>query len=501
MIRTGADQCTVEATFELGDIDEINLLLEESGQELCDGNQLIIRRIISAAGSNRNFINGSATTLQTLKEVGGLIIDMHGPYDHQSLLKTDFQLRILDSFARTGRELDDWASRWGEHQKLLNRREELMAGGDDVESRLDMLRFQVSEIESAEIREGEEEELREEHTRAGNSQNILEQTDRACQALTDDEGAAFNALIQARQALTQLNGMLAEASDWSEEAEGIAVSLQELSRSIAATAQSVECDPARFQFLDERLSVYAQLKRKYGGSAESVLAHLETAQVQLSDLENREEKLAELDAEIARSEAALMKIGKTLHETRAGAALSLADSITTELRDLGFAQAEFTVNLTECPPCSTGVDMIEFGFAPNPGESMRPLRAIASSGEIARVMLATKAVLAKYDNIPVLVFDEIDSNVGGEIGTAIGARLGRVAAGHQVLCITHLPQVAVFGDHHYVVDKSVEDGRTSTTIDQLSADARVDEIARMLGGKDLTDVTLDHARKMLANVG
>jgi len=261
----------------------------------------------------------------------------------------------------------------------------------------------------------------------------------------------------------------------------------------------VDADPSRLQWLEDRMALLQKLKRKYGGSVADIRQFLATTRERLQDLETRHERIAALETDIAAARDAVAKAGKALGKARRKAAGGMAEQITSELRDLGFAHGAFDVALTETAPGPTGTDEIEFGFMPNVGEPMRPLRAIASSGEISRVMLATKSVLAKHDRIPVLVFDEIDANVGGEIGNSVGAKLAAVAGTHQVLCITHLPQVAIHGTTHLVVEKEVSGGRTRTQIRGLADDERAGEVARMLGGEELTSVTLEHAREMLAN--
>ena len=274
--------------------------------------------------------------------------------------------------------------------------------------------------------------------------------------------------------------------------------LQELSGTISAAAQSVDADPARLQWLDDRMGLIQGLKRKYGATLPEILQFLERASERLHALETRGEKLTELDTRIAARKKALTAAGAALSRARRAAAESLAESVTTELHDLGFPHGAFEVALRAAEPRPSGLDDVEFGFAPNVGEAMRPLRTIASSGEISRVMLATKAVLAAHDRIPVMMFDEIDANVGGEMGHAIGDKLSTVSKNHQVLCITHLPQVAVHGTTHLVVSKQVHDGRTRTEVHAIADEVRVDEVARMLGGRGESDTPRALAREMLA---
>jgi DNA repair protein RecN (Recombination protein N) len=290
-----------------------------------------------------------------------------------------------------------------------------------------------------------------------------------------------------------------EAREWLDEARAAAMQVQELSSAIAASAGTIEADPGRLQSLEQRHSRVNDLKRRYGGSVAAALAFAGRVRERLDRLAAGAERAAELEKAVADARRRVKEEGQRLSEARAKAVGRLARAVTVELRDLGFSHGVFSVAQRAVEPQPSGMDEVEFGFAPNAGEPARPLRAIASSGEISRVMLATKTVLAAVDCIPVLVFDEIDANVGGEMGTAIGRKLARIAGSRQVLCITHLPQVAAQGEAHYVVDKQVRAGRTTTGIRPVDGEARIEEVARMLGGRDLTSVTLRHARELLAS--
>ena len=371
--------------------------------------------------------------------------------------------------------------------------------GDDlqVSEQLDLLTHQVNEIESAEISEADEKEIETEHTRASNAQSILELANTACNALSEGEASAFEQMTVVQRALKGLRDLVDDAGSWAADAEEIAVQIQELSRTIQESLGDIESSPERMLFLENRKMLYENLKRKYGRHVEEILVHLEKSQQRKHDLETRDEQVRELGRELDRVNKRLFERGCELGKRRRASAKRLGKEITGALRDLGFEKGAFQIDIVESKPKASGMEDVDFGFAPNPGESMRPLRAIASSGEISRVMLATKSVLAEHDQIPILVFDEIDANLGGEMGSAVGGKLAHVAKGHQVICITHLPQVAVHGASHYAVAKEVHNNRTFTRILRLDSDSRVDEIARMLGGEDLTSVTREHARQML----
>lgn len=497
MIRTGEDKCGVEALFSLKNVTPINSLLDNIGIDTCEDGQLIVQRIISESGNGKNIINGCAATVQMLKKLGNLLVDMHGPHDHQSLLSRDFQLEMLDSFA----QLEEIKQKYKvSYRKMLDIEADLKAldGNDQqVDQQIDLLSYQVNEIESADLSENDEEGLAKEHSRVANAQRIIELSSVVYNAISEDEYSAFNAMTGAQSALTELTSIIDDAEEWKNEAETISIQLQELASTINNTIQNMDADPERLQWLDDRMTLIHALKRKYGSTIEDIIIFGQKASDRLKELQNREKIISETTKKLEKAKVELTTIGKKLRSGRKKAAQTMADDVTSELRDLGFEHGLFSVNLEPCEPSPSGIDEIEFGFAPNLGETMRPLRAIASSGEISRVMLAIKTILASHDMIPIMVFDEIDANVGGETANAVGKKLSGVATTHQVICITHLPQVAVHGNTHFVVSKQTDGSRTKTTITALSQGNRTLEIARMLGGKDLTTVTMRHAEEML----
>ncbi len=498
-IREGAADAWVEACFELADTQALDRLLDESGLPPCEEGRLLIRRSVAASGSGRCLVNDASATVQTLRKLGRLLVDIHGPYDHQSLLDPDFQRDILDAYGHCAPQLAAYAETWQTLKELESHLKTLQGDSADVEAEIDRLQFVVDEIARAGLTEADEEELIRQHAQAANAEQILAFGSDVSNALTDGEASAFDLLANVQVRLAELGRLLPEAAEWRSEVQGATVQLQELGRTINDRLSRIDADPARLQQLEERMALVQRLKRKYGHTVADILATLEKNQARLHDLATRTEQIDRIQARLATVRANLDERAAALTRARAQAAGKLARAITTELRDLGFLKAGFSIDLAVSPPGPAGADTVSFGFAPNPGEPMRPLKAIASSGEIARVMLAVKAVLASHDSIPVLVFDEIDANIGGEVGRAVGQKLRRVAQSHQVVSITHLPQSAVYGRQHYVVSKEVVKGRTQMRIEALDAPGRVDEIARMLGGKGLTSVIESHARELLAS--
>ena len=497
MIRTGETSCSVHAEFGLSDSSRVDAVLADVGLESCEGGLLIIRRVITES-SNKTLVNDESVTLQVLRRLGEVLVDMHGPYDHQSLLDQGVQLEILDAFGQLGAEMVVYEAAYSKYRDIQKRINALNSDNEeDLARQVEFLDYRVNEIDKANLSAEEEDEVIAEHGMIANSQQVIEWANGAVSALTAEEGCAFDGLVAARQCLSRLVKMMPEAQEWYDELESTIASVQEIVRSIENSASSIDASAERMQWLDDRLTTYQTLKRKYGATVEEVIGNCGKWKAQLDDLRGRDKKRAGLQAELEEVLQTVEKAGLALRKRRENVADLLSECITRELVDIGFEHGFFDVQIKPCEPGASGMDEVEFGFAPNAGEDMRPLRMIASSGEISRVMLATKAVLAKQDRIPVLVFDEIDANVGGEIGGAVGRKLAQVAQCHQLICITHLPQVAACGTTHLAVSKRVEGGRTYTEVELLDAESRPDEIARMLGGKESTGVTLQHAKEML----
>ena len=499
-IRAGETQCVVEATFQLAEPQVVNDILTDTGLEPCDHGLLILRRTVKAAGGGQAFVNDAPVTLPLLKRLGAHLVDLHGPHDHQSLFQPASQLDILDSFARADAERAAYANAFSRRQALLARREELAGDRGDLDAQIALYAHQVREIEEAAPVEGEEDEVRAEQQTAGHAQRILELGQLIVQATSEDENSALAIMAPARKALDELARLLPAAKEWLAEFRGHTDALAALTGAIQSELTHISADPARLEWLDQRLATYDKLKRKYGPSLADILQTLAAAKTRLQDLQTRDQQKADVEKELLAVEKELQTAGRALRKRRAAAAEKLAPAITAELQALGFAHGLFAIELTPSEtPLASGLDKLEFAFAPNIGEPMRPLRAIASSGEISRVMLGIKVVLAAADRIPLLVFDEIDANVGGETACAVGHKLAQAASCRQVIAITHLPTVAACGAHHHAVRKEVQAGRTHTHVVALDHAARIEELARMLGGRESTSVTLRHAAELLAS--
>jgi len=520
LLRAGAESCAVEAVFEIGKLARtLAPLLEEHGLEPCEENQLVLKRVFTAAGANRQFVNGSPATLAALAAIGELLVDMHGPHDHQSLLHPAKQLAILDAFGGLPPHVTAFAELVRRRAALEAEKAALIVDERTYAQQLDLLRHQVQEITAARLRADEEAEVEAAHHRASNAARLLELSQAALGALDGDEASLLNQLGSLGRTLQELQRVDPAARPFAEAHEQAVSSLRDLQADLSRYADRVDLDPARLAELEERLNLIHSLKRKYGTSLAEVIAFGDAAKARLHSLEQRDAELARLNAALAKLDAELARAGRELTAARRKVIPKLTRAVTRQLQDLGFQQSELGVAMTTVrwgeapdepggqsqpakaredarPTSASGFDSIEFQFAPNPGEPARPLRAIASSGEMARVMLALKTVLAAEDEIPVLVFDEVDANVGGETANAVGEKMRQIARARQVLCITHLAPVAAAADTHFVVTKQVRDGRTTSDIQPLGTKQRVDELARMLGGQG--EAARKHAEALLA---
>jgi DNA repair protein RecN (Recombination protein N) len=483
LIRTGADLCTVEAVFSGEDLQKLNPQLVEAGIEPCE-NDLILKRTLSSTGTNRQFINSSPTTLSILKNLGDELVDLHGPHDHQSLLSPETQMSLLDSFARAEEQLVEYRKHYRQLQTLFAEHAALNTAETAREQEVDLLRHQIAEIKSANLVAGEEEEIENRYKLSSNSKRLIELASAIANKLSEADDSVFSQLAETQRLLRELEKIDSSIAQFSSAHAAAVVELSEIARALSAYAEKLDLDPEQLAALEQRVSLFETLKRKYGGSIAEVIAFGERAAERMRKIEGRDAELERLAKEIENVRAQMNCAGEALRKQRVKAAPKLSDNIRRNLRDLGFRQSEFEAKLTVLDePRPNGFDSVELLFSPNPGEPRKPLRAIASSGEISRVMLAIKSALAAHDAIPLLVFDEIDTNVGGEIAHAVGAKMQALGRDHQVICITHLPQVAATAISHFVVTKDVSRGRTFSNLHEVTGKARQEEIARMLGGK------------------
>jgi len=502
LIRSGAESCAVEAVFQSGELArEIGAVLAEFGLEPCEGGELIVKRVFAATGANKQFVNGSPTTLAALKQLGELLVDLHGPHEHQSLLQPGRQLAILDAFGHLQDQRDALAELLQRRAGVAARKSELIIDEQTYAQQLDLLRHQVQEIAAARLQPAEETELEAEFQRASNAAQLLQLTQAALSCLSDGEQTLLDRAGELGRLLHDLERIDARTSELGGLHAQALEPLSELQNALSRYADRVEVDPARLVELEERLNLMQSLKRKYGGTVVEVIAFGAAAREKLAALESRDAELARLNGEWAKLDRELNRAADDLSAARRKLLPKLGKAATRELQALGFDRSHFEITLTQSEAVTAaGRDTCEFQFAPNVGEPPRPLRAIASSGEMARVMLALKTVLAAQDEVPVLIFDEVDANVGGETARVVGQKMAEIGTRRQVLCVTHLPAVAAVAQTHYEVRKSVRNGRTITELVRLDGEDRLKELTRMLGGHSAAART--HAEEMLsASVG
>ena len=494
-IRIGTDRCEVSGEFFVGDgsASRVKAILDEAGIESDPAGNLLVRRVITAS-SSRNFVNESPVTLQILHRIGEVLVDIHGASENHQLLKNQNQLDMLDRFGRLDAELAEVRAVWSELAKL---RQEKKSFAESMPSAEETARFRrdAAEIEKAAPVSGEDEELEARHTVAAHSKSIIEVALTAANALSECEDSLADRVGQVRRMLGDLEKFDPDhAEQFIRAIEEISAQVMSLSNDLTDHASEVDIDEGEFMAMEERLRVLQTMKRRYGPTLDDVLAHLAFLQSKIEAYDNSEvirenfgkrdkELLSRLTAACARLSAARKKAGK-----------ALAKQIGSELKKLGFKRSDFEVVVMDAAPGADGADRIEFMFTANPGVPLMPLREVASSGELSRVMLAAKTVLAEADSIPILIFDEIDANIGGETASRVGQEIAALAENKQILCISHLPQVACNASVHFMVSKESAADVTTTHIRRLDKASRINEISRMLGGGEIAH---EHAEAML----
>jgi DNA repair protein RecN (Recombination protein N) len=495
LIRTGADEASVEAVFEVADRTDFQAYLAGQGID-CDG-ELLVRRTIARSGKNRVFLNGSLTTLALLAETTRQLINIYGQHESQTLLRPEHHLELLDGCAGLVPQRQAFAARHAEYRQARAELARLEEGEREAARRLDLLSFQVEEITTAALQPAEEEELDRERLLLVNAEKLLTRSQLAYDRLYGGDAPALGSLQEALAAVGEIATLDPALAPVQESLQGAAAQLEDAALSLRDYANRLEADPERLQSIDDRLDLIGRLKRKYGPTVAAVLAYRDEVAAELRQLVDRDQCRDELTGRLAGLAAGLAEQGAVLTGLRTAAATEFSARLERELHQLAMPHAQLTVLLEPlAEPRETGCERVEFLLAPNPGEDPRPLARIASGGELSRLMLAIKQLHPASD-VPTLVFDEVDTGIGGATSAVVGRKLKKVAAGQQVLCITHLPQVAAYADHHYQVVKRVQDGRTVTGVNHLTGDDRVGEMARMLGGETITDTTLDHAREMI----
>ncbi|MGK7310938.1 MAG: DNA repair protein RecN [Candidatus Longimicrobiales bacterium M2_2A_002] len=496
-VRAGADRAVVEGVFDVEGRSDILSILREQGLDTEDG-LLILRREVAVEGRNRAWVNGAASTAGLVGELGSRLADLHGQHEHQALLRNADQRAILDAFAGQTGLVDGMRAAYDELAEVRREREALESRRREIEQRADFLRFQLTEIDEAEIEPDEEEELEAESRRLEHAEDLARLSDSLNRALYESETAVAEVLGALRRELNELIRIDPSEEPARELLETAYYNVEELGRRMATYASQVEHDPGRLDAIQRRQDTLYRLKNKYGPELEDVLETARTAREELDTLESASFERKALEKREAAAEARVGELAGRLTEGREEAGRELAERVVEILPEVGLEGGRFRVVLKPLDePGPNGAEQVEFLVAVNVGFEPRPLKDVASGGELSRVMLALKTILARVDRVPTLVFDEIDAGIGGKIAVKVGAKLREVAAHHQVFAITHLPQIASRADHHLLVLKGEADGMTRTALEELDGDDRVRELARMLGGDPESETSLDHARELL----
>ncbi len=496
VVRTGAERASVEGVFEPGDRDELRAWLEEQGMEMDDG-LLILKREVALEGRNRAWINGSPTTATLLGELGGILVSLHGQHEHQTLLRRDEQRAILDAYAGLEELAGAVASAYGQLRQVAGRLAELRRRRSEVEQKADLLRYQADEIEGAELRPGEEEEIGEEAQRLSHSEELQSLAAALFEALGGDDGLTGE-LGGLRRPLEQLTRIDPAQAPLAELYDTAYYALQELTERLERYGATLEHDPARLEEIRKRQDLIFRLRSKYGGTLEEIVEIGARARAELDLVHAAGFEEAALQREEEQATARLQQLASDLTERRREAMDALSAEVGAVLPALGMEGGRFVaVSLPLVASGPAGAEEVEFRVSLNQGFEPRPLAQVASGGELSRVMLAVKTILARLDAVPTVVFDEVDAGVGGRVALQLGQKMRQVAGSHQVFAITHLPQIASRAHTHLFVRKLERNGVTATEVEPLVGERRVAEIARMLGGDAESSVSLEHARELL----
>lgn len=509
LIRTGAAEAAVEAAFDVSGIPGVSAALAEAGLAPPEDGVLILRRLLPRDGKGRAYANGQMVPASTLRVLGECLVDIHGQHQGRLLLSPRRHLELLDLFGGTAAEAAAFRERYGTWEAVRREQATLESAAREQAARRDFLAFQVREIEAVRLEVGEEERLRAERLILANAERLFALVEEAYGILEGEEGAVLARLKGAAVRLAEgarFDPNLKPLQESCGQAEAL---LKDVAAEVRRYRSKLEFDPGRLEAIETRLHAIERLARKYGGSVAAALEARAAAAAELAGIEEAPERLKALAAEESRFLADLQERGRRLSRRREAAAAKLAEGVLAELRELGMPRAAFHVRFHRepaeegrpLPLRPSGLEEAEFLLSVNPGEEVRPLAKVASGGELSRIMLALKGMLAEADDTPTLIFDEVDSGIGGGMAEVVGRKLAGVSAGRQVLCVTHLPQIAAMADAHYRVEKKTRGGRTETSLSRLEGDDRVTEVARMLGAAGDSDLPRRHAAAILERAG
>lgn len=496
-VRDGAERAKVDALFRIRKPSRsLTAILKDADVVLEEG-ELLLSRVVTGDGRSRAYVCGNMVPVAVLAQIGEELVDMHGQHEHQSLLKAERQLDLVDGMARVDSEAEAIAERVARLRKMDREIAELAADDREKARQIEFFRFELTEINSANLQAGEEEELRQRRSIITNAETIFNLATQAHGNLYEAEGtAAIDTIDAALMALEELAEIATQFGPLVEQLRDVRANIEAVAAEVRVYTEEVEYDPDELNALNQRLSLIGTLKRKYGDCIESILAYRDKVAGEIAGFEQKDERLAELQRERDNLFAETRSFAKALSEKRKKAARNLDKQVVANLQELGMKGAVFETRFEETELSSRGLDRVEFFLAANTGEKPKPLRQVASGGEISRIMLALKVVSAEADHIPTLIFDEIDAGVGGAVALKVAERLRKLSQLHQTLCITHLPQIAAAAQNHFNVTKSSSKGRTLTRVVRVEEESRVEEVARLLDGS-LSSASLEHARALL----
>ena len=497
LIRKGSQTCQVTAIFDVKQSKDLRDLLKGIIGSDFDEKEVLLRRQLSREGRNRCFINTSLTSLSILQLIGERLVDVHGQHEHQTLLKRKEQLNVLDSFANlfSLREKVSMLYKQYKHQK--EEKDKLTSSEEERKRKIDFYQFEIEEINQAKLILGEEEELEKEYRLLSNAQELSVLYSGVYEKLHEREESILDLLKSVQKNLKEITQINCEVENVLENINNIFFELEEIGENVCGFKEKVKFDSPRLEEIVERKDLIIKLKRKYGDSIKKILEYKEKIEKELEQLLSYQENKEEIEKKIEKTKQELLELANNLSRQRQEAAKILEKRVRSQLRALSMDKVRFIIDCKEDELSFSGIDRIEFLISPNVGEDLKPISLIASGGELSRLMLALKTVLAKADDIPSLIFDEIDAGISGGVAKTIGQKLIELADIHQIICITHLPQIASFASVHFFVTKQVQKGRTETAVKKLARQERINEIARMLGGDKVSTLTLKHAEEMV----
>ncbi len=507
-IRSGARKSIVEGEFAYSKGSGISEILERN--ELEEWPSLIIRREISAS-SGRVFVNDSPTSLATLKDISSRLIDLHGQHDNQSLLRSDSHIQLLDGYAGLVQDVEEYRKTFDWLQSAMSRKRHLISRRSELEQKKDLYAFQLKEIDEVGPQNDEEDTLRDEVKILDNVELIASTSSSATEALTQGQQSIYDRLVDVRKRVEKISDLDVKLEEIYKELQSAEISIRESANLLDEFLSGMDLDDERVEFVRQRLGDLEMLKRKYGGSVASVLAHREMVSGEVLQTDNIDKDLEDLDRQIEAGKASLSEKANTLSQKRRVAAKKMEAELVSELAGLGIGEADLVVRFkiekkdngmistSEGPVVaqSSGMDLVEFFISTNKGEPVKALTKVASGGEVSRIMLAFKSILARQEHLPILFFDEIDTGISGQIAHKVGTSMRTLAKRHQIMAITHLPQIAAHGHHHYLVQKEESEGRSETQINYLSEAERERALAQLISGEQISDAALSGAREML----